>query len=245
MSEKKMIVVFSGAGMSADSGIPTFRFGTDGLWENHKIEEIANHDAYFKNKEKVLQFYADRFNQYKDCKPHAGHKALVELEEKYNVCHLTQNIDNLLEDAGATNVRHLHGNIFWRKCEWHQDIISHNEQFKCNHREPQTEATTIEHKCPKCGGQMRPDVVLFGENAKMPQDYIEGLIRVVKEGNGVFICAGTALQAFPASYIVPWFGQVERKYLIDIRPTKMDGYQTFKGSASKKLVELAEDLLYL
>lgn len=243
---KKMIVVFSGAGMSADSGLPTFRFGVDALWENHPVDKVAQHDAWFKDRALVLKFYEDRYIKYKDAKPHAGHKALVELEQKYNVIHITQNIDNLLEQAGATNIRHLHGNISWRKCEWHKEIIPNNAQFACDFKEPQTEPVKLGDLCPRCGGQMRPDIVMFNEAVpSMNSNIFSGYIEVMKDTDGIFIVCGTALQAFPASYIVPWFSQVKRKYLVDPQLTTLDGFRQLRGGAAAKLPELVEDLMYL
>ena len=134
---KRTVVVFSGAGLSADSGIQTFR-DKDGLWENHRVEDVAEHQSWFKNKELVLRFYEERFNKYKDCKPHKGHEALVKLEEQFNVIHVTQNVDSLLEDAGCSNVTHLHGTLKQNKCEWHSDIIN-DDRFVCDYKSSITE----------------------------------------------------------------------------------------------------------
>ena len=105
------IVIFTGAGISAESGIKTFR-DSDGLWENHRIEDVATFDAWLKNKELVLDFYNQRRKQLLDCEPNEAHKLLVVLEEKYNVQIITQNVDDLHERAGSTHVLHLHGELF-------------------------------------------------------------------------------------------------------------------------------------
>src|ERR1039457_6488106 len=111
------IVVFSGAGLSKESGIPTFRDCVDGLWHNYKIEEVATPKGWEKDQKKVLDFYAARWKNIKECEPNPAHKAIAKLQEKYEVTSITQNIDDLLERAGCKNVWHLHGQITQRKCE--------------------------------------------------------------------------------------------------------------------------------
>lgn len=110
MPDKKNIVVLTGAGISAESGIKTFR-DSDGLWENHRIEDVATFDAWQRNKELVLDFYNQRRRQLLQCEPNDAHKLLVTLEEKYNVHIITQNVDDLHERAGSANVLHLHGEL--------------------------------------------------------------------------------------------------------------------------------------
>lgn len=99
---KHTIVTFSGAGLSRESGIPTFRDSIDGLWHNHKIEDVADPDGWKRDKKLVLEFYQHRWENIKSCQPNEGHKALARLEEKYNVVNITQNIDDLLERAGCS-----------------------------------------------------------------------------------------------------------------------------------------------
>lgn len=117
----RTVVTFSGAGLSAESGIPTFR-GKDGLWENHRVEDVADHQAWWRDKGMVLRFYEERFQKYRACEPNAGHRAIASLQEKFNVVNVTQNIDDLLEQAGCSNVVHLHGKATRAKCEHHHDI---------------------------------------------------------------------------------------------------------------------------
>jgi len=129
---KKRAVVFSGAGLSAESGIPTFR-GSDGLWENHRIEDVASPEGWARNPKLVLNFYAMRFEKVQSVQPNAGHFALAKLQEKFEVINITQNIDNLLERAGCKNVWHLHGRVDWQKCERHHDIFGFRDSyFKCD-----------------------------------------------------------------------------------------------------------------
>ena len=237
------IVVFSGAGLSADSGIPSIR-DTGGLWENHKVEDVAEHEAWFKNKELVLKFYADRFNAYSNSKPHAGHEALAKLEEKFKVIHITQNIDDLLEQAGCTDVRHIHGSVTTKKCEWHREInVSDDERFICDYKTTMTEPIKLGDVCPKCGGQMRPDVVWFNEAVNLSYSEMKDLVKEVKYKAGTFICVGTSVQVYPAGYLVSFFSQVPSKYIIDKKPQKVADYKLMEGSASEQLPILVEQLM--
>ncbi len=237
------LVVFSGAGLSADSGIPTFR-DTDGLWENHKVEDVAEHQAWFRDKELVLKFYEARHANYMACQPHAGHYALARLEEKFTVTHVTQNIDDLLEQAGCTNVRHLHGRINSKKCEWHKDIpANRNRAFTCDYKAETDGPVQMGDWCPRCGGQMRPDVVWFNESVDFNYDTVREMVRQVKYENGVFICVGTSVQVFPAGYFVSFFSQVKEKYIIDPKAHGVADYELIKGGAAEQLPILVERLL--
>jgi NAD-dependent deacetylase len=216
---KKMAVIFSGAGLSADSGLPTFR-DSNGLWENHNPDDVAEHSAWFRNKELVLNFYRDRYNSYMSCKPHAGHFALAKLEEKYNVIHITQNIDSLLEQAGSTSVKHLHGRIDRHKCEWHNEISSlvGDIRFNCQYKNTTGEPPKLGDKCPDCGGQLRPDVVWFNEAVDFGFDEVRDLCKEVKYNDGVFICVGTSAEVYPAAYLVSFFAQVKNKFIVGPEP---------------------------
>src|SRR5688500_17610221 len=108
--ERPNLVILSGAGMSAESGIPTFR-GADGLWENHRIEDVASPSAWMKNRELVLRFYNERRKRMWECQPNAGHLGIAKLEARFDVTVVTQNVDNLHERAGSTRVVHLHGEL--------------------------------------------------------------------------------------------------------------------------------------
>lgn len=240
----RTVIVFSGAGLSADSGVPTFR-DSNGLWENHNVADVAEHEAWFRDKELVLRFYRDRFNTYKNCKPHAGHEALARLEQKFRVIHITQNIDSLLEQAGCSDVRHLHGQIHFRKCEWHKDIttLGGEHKFLCDFREAADRPAEIGDLCPKCGGQLRPDVVWFNEAVHIDYEDIKEMCKEVKYNYGIFICAGTSLQVYPAAYFVSFFAQVKNKFIVDRKPQKVADYELVEGTAAEKLPELVEKLL--
>jgi NAD-dependent deacetylase len=147
----KKIAVFTGAGISAESGIPTFRDCVDGLWYNFKIEEVATSEAWKNTPDKVLEFYNDRRNGLKTVEPNDAHKALAELEKDFEVTVITQNVDDLHERGGSSNVLHLHGEL--SKMRSVKDVF---ELYEC------TEDIKIGDKCAN-GGQLRPHLVLFGE----------------------------------------------------------------------------------
>lgn len=240
----RTIVVFSGAGLSTESGIPTFR-GKDGLWENHRVEDVAEHEAWWKDKELVLRFYKERFEKIAACEPNAAHKAIAKLQEKFHVVNFTQNIDDLLERAGCENVVHIHGRINCAKCEHHRDIsnLDGDNNFTCNYKTVIKEPIQFGDKCKWCEGQMRPDVVFFGEAVPLSYDLISGYVSTVKYQNGVFICVGTSIQVYPAGYLVSFFSQVKNKYIVDINPQRVADYTLLKGKASEELPKLAEQLL--
>lgn len=241
----KTVVIFSGAGLSTESGIPTFR-GADGLWENHKVEDVAEHDAWWRNKELVLRFYAERFAKYGQCKPNEAHKAIARLQEKFRVVNVTQNIDNLLEQAGCKEVIHIHGRGNWAKCERHKDIsnLDGDTQFTCDFKKPITEAIKLGDFCEKCNLQLRPDVVFFKEAVKeVKYEVMTELVRQVKYEDGIFICCGTSAKVYPAGYLISYFSQVKNKYIIDIDPQRVADYVLLKGPATEELPKLVDQLL--
>jgi NAD-dependent deacetylase len=191
------IAVLTGAGISAESGIKTFR-DSDGLWENHRIEDVASPEGWIRNRAFVLEFYNQRRRQLLTCKPNAAHYALAKLEEKYDVTVITQNVDNLHEAAGSKNIIHLHGELLKARStldeslvyEWHRDIH-------------------IGDKCEK-GSQLRPHIVWFGE--AVPQ--IEAAIPFVRNAD-IFIVIGTSLLVYPAAGLINYTNYETPKWLID------------------------------
>ena len=147
----KKIVVLTGAGISAESGISTFR-DSDGLWEQYRVEDVATHEAYLRNPELVLNFYNERRRQLFSVKPNEGHRQLVRLEQKYDVHIITQNIDNLHEQAGSTNVLHLHGELTKARSDRNDNLI-----IDIGDRD-----IHLGDKAPD-GAQLRPHIVWFGE----------------------------------------------------------------------------------
>lgn len=240
----RTIVVFSGAGLSAESGIPTFR-DSNGLWENYKVEDVAHPSGWVKDKALVIEFYRQRFEGVKKCEPNAAHKAIAKLQDKFNVINITQNIDDLLERAGCVLVRHMHGSINKRKCEWHKSccMLDGDTRYTCLFAENHTEAVKLGDKCIACGGQMRPDVVWFEEPVLFNFEQVRELVKEVKYNDGVFICVGTSAQVYPAAALIPLFAQVKNKYIIDPNPKRIADYTLLTGKAGEELPKLAEKLL--
>jgi NAD-dependent deacetylase len=235
-------VIFSGAGLSADSGINTFR-DPDGLWEQHKVEDVAYHEAWWDNKELVLSFYQMLYRKYEHCQPHEGHHALARLQQKYDVAHVTQNADRLLEKAGCGNVLHLHGTLDRKKCERHKSVLSNSKRFQCDYLCDANGPVVLGDLCPKCGGQMRPDVVWFGEAVDLSFDQIEQWCHDVAYSDGVFICVGTSGQVQPAASLIAFFSQVKNKFIVDINPQDVADYDVFRGPAKEQLPILVDRIL--
>lgn len=231
------IVIFSGAGLSAESGIPTFR-DSGGLWEEHRIEDVAAPIGWQKNPQLVLDFYAQRFVQMQSCHPNAAHLAIAHLAQQFDVLCLTQNIDTLLEQAGITNIRHLHGRIDYKKCEWHFSIPPVDADWQCDYRAEMTQPVQFGDLCPTCGRQLRPDIVWFGEAVNMP---VEELYEIVSQVD-VFIGVGTSAQVPPAATLLRFFADVPEKYFIDPNPplAALNGFTILEGTASEKMPELVE-----
>lgn len=234
----KKLVVFSGAGLSAESGIPTFR-DSNGLWENHKVEDVATPEGWDKNQDLVLEFYKQRLEAISQAEPNDAHKAIADLQDRYEVINYTQNIDNLLERAGCTDVRHMHGSVFRKKCEMHQNI---SNAYKCDYIADCDVPVESGEKCPKCDSSLRPDVVWFGEAVQY--DYIEvrELCREVKYNDGVFICVGTSGEVQPAGLLISFFSQVKNKYIVDLDPKRIADYELVKGPATAGMRMLEQKL---
>lgn len=191
-------MVLTGAGISAESGINTFR-DKDGLWEGHDIYEVASPEGWRRNPELVLEFYNERRKQAKDVKPNAGHYGLAELEKYFDVTIITQNVDNLHEQAGSTNVVHLHGQLFQSKSTLDDSLILDMSHWELN----------IGDKCPR-GSQLRPNVVWFGE----PVPMIEVAINEAAKAD-IFLIVGTSLLVYPAAALMDFVDDHIPKYIID------------------------------
>lgn len=196
------IVVLSGAGISAESGISTFR-DANGLWEKHRIEDVASPEGWQKNKSLVLDFYNQRRRQLLTVQPNAAHYALVELEKKYKVTVITQNVDDLHERVGSNHVVHLHGELLKARStadssliyDWKKDITL---QDKCNN-----------------GSQLRPHIVWFGEMVPM----ISTAQKIVATAD-ILIIVGTSLLVYPAAGLMNYRPPKCAVYLIN--PEKND-----------------------
>ena len=240
----KTIVIFSGAGLSKESGIPTFRDSLSGLWENYNIEQVASRSGWLQDPKTILAFYAARWKNVQACEPNEAHRAIAELDRKFRVIHITQNIDDLLEKAGVRQVQHLHGRINSRKCEWHQSIsgIPGDREFHCDYRVDQTAPVQLGEKCPRCGGQLRPDVVWFGEAVDMQWDYFYELAKTTD----VFIGVGTSGRVEPAATLLSVFLPAKERYFIDPEPMQgLRSYKLLEGRACEHLPILTKSLIEL
>ncbi len=181
----KVVVVLTGAGISAESGLQTFRDSKDGLWEGHSIEEVATPEAWHRDPKKVLQFYNWRRKQSLKAQPNKAHTFLAEMESKYDIRIVTQNVDNLHERAGSTDVLHLHGELCSMRSENNPDLTYEI-----------TGDIEIGEKAED-GAQLRPDIVWFGE--AVPN--MDIAIKIVQEAD-VLMVIGTSLQVYPAASLL-------------------------------------------
>lgn len=223
---KQHLVVLTGAGVSAESGLKTFR-DNDGLWENHSIYEVATPEAFERDPELVLRFYNLRRAQLREVEPNDAHHALVRLEEKFNVSIITQNVDNLHERAGSSNVLHLHGELTKVRStknphaihDWGYDPISVND------RAPD-------------GGQWRPHVVWFGE----PVPAIMDAAQICQTADHLLV-VGTSLLVYPAAGLVHEIDPGVNVTVIDpgdMEESPLRGAHHIQQSAAVALPELAE-----
>ncbi len=194
---KKKLVVLSGAGISAESGLKTFR-DSDGLWEGYNIEDVATPRAWRKDPGLVLEFYNYRRKNVLDAQPNAAHYGLADLEKDFDVTIITQNIDDLHERAGSSNVLHLHGEIFKMRSERNSSLIA---EIKSDIKLGDVAAD---------GAQYRPHIVWFEE----PVPKIEEAIPVVHNAD-IFVVAGTSLVVYPAAGLVNYIKPEVPIYIID------------------------------
>ncbi|HLP50952.1 MAG TPA: NAD-dependent deacylase [Chitinophagales bacterium] len=194
---KKKIVVLTGAGISAESGIKTFR-DSNGLWEDHRVEDVASPEGWAANMELVLNFYNQRRKQLLQCTPNRAHIALAELEEKYDVTIVTQNVDDLHERGGSTNIIHLHGELLKMRSSVDENLV-----YNC------IGDIAVGGKCPR-GSQLRPYIVWFGE--AVPK--IEEAVNVVRQAD-ILLVIGTSLVVYPAAGLINYSRYEIPKWLID------------------------------
>jgi NAD-dependent deacetylase len=226
---KPKLVVFTGAGISAESGIKTFR-DSGGLWEEFDINEVATPQAWDKNKALVLDFYNKRRKQVMEAQPNKAHEILVELEKKYDVHIITQNIDDLHERAGSTNVLHLHGEITKSRSTIDPSLV-----YKIKGSE-----LKLGDKCEK-GSQLRPHIVWFGEMVPLMDNAC-----LITEKADLFMVVGTSMVVYPAAGLIDYTPHAIPKYLVDPSDVKVNGINNLKiikEKASTGLAILAEELL--
>jgi len=223
----KNIVVLTGAGISAESGLGTFR-ESGGLWEKYKIEDVATEKAFLKNPALVLEFYNIRRKQLLNSFPNDAHFALNKLKEKYNLSIITQNIDDLHERSGSTDIVHLHG-----KLREARSVID-NKIYSIKGSE-----LNIGDYC-KQGGQLRPNVVWFGEAVPNMDLAIDKIIQA-----SVFIIIGTSLNVFPAASLIDYATKAKRIIIIDPNSLIYNGVEIIYEKATKAVPQLVNDLLEL
>lgn len=234
MSRKK-IVVITGAGVSAESGISTFR-DSDGLWEQYRVEDVATIEGWYRDRELVLDFYNQRRAELAGVRPNAAHLSIAGLEEEYDVCVVTQNIDNLHERAGSTNIIHLHG-----------ELTKVRPEDSCTDADNYSEAEVFDigygpvrlGDLSPSGKQLRPHIVWFGE--AVPK--IEKAIRQVSEADIVLI-VGTSLQVYPAAALYRYAKNGIPIYIIDPKEVAVkDSRLTCIKEVATKGMEVFKNIL--
>ncbi len=227
----KKIVVLTGAGMSAESGLKTFR-DANGLWENHDVMEVASPEGWKRNRALVLAFYNQRRRQLKEVGPNEGHKALVRLEHKFETVIITQNVDNLHERAGSEHIIHLHGELTKARStlnpnlvyDWPDDL---KEGDKC-----------------EMGSQLRPDIVWFGEAVPKMEEAARELLYA-----DIIIIIGSSMQVYPAAGLVGQAAPFIPVYYIDPKPainyelSRRSNLTVIKGMAAVEVPKLIDELL--
>ena len=222
---KKHIVVLTGAGISAESGIKTFR-DADGLWEGHDVMEVASPEGYTKNPELVLDFYNQRRRQLFEVEPNEAHIDLAKLEQKHNVTIVTQNVDDLHERAGSSNVVHLHGELLKARSTFDENDI-HNWKTDL----------VLGDTC-KNGYQMRPHIVWFGEDVPM----IEKAIEICQTAD-ILIIIGTSMQVYPAASLIHYVPENTPSFFID--PNPMMSSNTNLTVISEKATVGVKEVIYI
>ncbi len=231
----KKIVVLTGAGVSAESGVSTFR-DSDGLWENHRVEDVASIEGWYRNPSLVLDFYNERRAQLATVKPNAAHLAIAALEDDYKVTVVTQNVDNLHERAGSTKIIHLHG-----------ELTKVRPENCCNDRDGYSEETVFDigsdaihigDMAPN-GAQLRPHIVWFGEAVPKIEKAIDAV-----EAADILLIVGTSLQVYPAAGLYRYASMDTPIYIIDPKDVPVrDGRITHIKEVATKGMEVFKNIL--
>ena len=233
--KKKNIAVLTGAGVSAESGISTFR-DSNGLWENYRVEDVASIEGWYRNPELVLDFYNTRRKELGKARPNAAHIAIAELEKDWNVTVVTQNVDNLHERAGSTRIIHLHG-----------ELTKVRPEDKCNDRDNFSEESVFDIGYGEIhlgdlapdGAQLRPHIVWFGE--AVPK--IEQAIDTVEKAD-ILLIVGTSLQVYPAAGLYRYAGYDTPIYIIDPKEVPVsDSRITHIREVATKGMEIFKNIL--
>ena len=226
---RKKLVAFTGSGISAESGLKTFR-DSDGLWEEYNVYDVATPEAWHRNRKLVLDFYNARRRQVINAKPNAAHFALAKLQSEFDVEIVTQNVDDLHERAGSENVLHLHGQIIKSQSTANRDLVYEIKGSELNEGD----------EC-ELGSQLRPFIVWFGEEVPM----LPRAAEIVSTAD-ILLIIGTSLQVYPAAGLIQYALRGARKIYIDPKPDEnifVTGIEVIKEKAGTAVPELAEKLL--
>ena len=233
---KKKLVVLTGAGVSAESGVATFR-DSNGLWENFKVEDVASIEGWYRNPEVVLDFYNARRAQLATVKPNAAHYAIAQLESDWEVTVVTQNVDNLHERAGSTKIIHLHGELTKVRpvnCYDENDNYSEEKVFDIGY-----DSIQIGDLAPN-GAQLRPHIVWFGEAVPKIEDAILALRDI-----DVFVIIGTSLNVYPAAGLLNYVPANVPVFLIDPNEVNVSrgGVTVIRKGASEGMRTIVDEYL--
>lgn len=221
MKQKKTLVVLSGAGISAESGISTFR-DSNGLWRNYRMEEVASPIAWANDMDLVLEFYNIRRKQLFEVKPNAGHQALVDLEAYFNTQIVTQNVDDLHEQAGSSNVLHLHGELKKVRSTVDESLVYKMKQWELKKGD----------LCEK-GSQLRPHIVWFGEAVPALSQAVE----IVQQAD-VLIIVGTSLVVYPAASLMDYAPDDAQIYYVDPNASQLSHHKRVRCISEKASLAL-------
>ena len=225
----KKMVVLTGAGISAESGISTFR-DSGGLWEGHDVMEVASPEGWRKNTELVLNFYNQRRKKALEVKPNNAHLILAEMEKYFDVTIITQNVDDLHEQGGSSKVIHLHGELFKSRSTLDPELVYDIEGWEIK----------LGDKCEK-GSQLRPHIVWFGEMVPMMEHAVEETLTAE-----IFLVVGTSLQVYPAAALLDYVEKDVPKFVVDPNmPTMipLDNLFLIKEKATEGMEQVKKQLL--
>lgn len=232
---KKNLVVLTGAGVSAESGVSTFR-DSNGLWENHRVEDVASIEGWYRDPALVLEFYNARRVQLGTVKPNSAHYAIASLEDEWNVTVVTQNVDNLHERAGSTKIIHLHGELTKvrpENCYNDEDGFSEDTVFDIGY-----DTINIGDKAPN-GEQLRPHIVWFGEAVPKISQAVDAV-----EAADVLLIVGTSLQVYPAAGLYAFAKADTPIYIIDPAEVRVkDGRMTHIKEVATSGMESFKNIL--
>jgi NAD-dependent deacetylase len=229
MSSMKKLVVLSGAGISAESGVPTFR-DSNGLWEGHDVMDVASPQGWHRNQELVLDFYNQRRKKALEVKPNRGHEIIAELEQHFEVTVVTQNVDDLHERAGSTNVIHLHGSLFESRSTVDENLIYPIKGWELKLGD-----------CCEKGSQLRPNIVWFGEMVPLME-----VAAMHASHADIFLIVGTSMAVYPAAGLINYVQYETVKYVVDPKlpdiPT-MPYLKMIEDKASTGMEKVRRELL--